>query len=178
MSMEINGGYNHPKTNYAEEAMRKKEAADSAEKAKAAQQTGGAKEPAKAAQPHDEYISSEKSGAKPTGLYRVGQDGDGNRKIYYDDPKKAGNADEKGQPKVNGENQGQPEEKCTANTDKVDREIRKLKEKKQKLEQQIRSAAGDEKKTAELERKLSQVESELKQKDNDTYRRQHASVSR
>ena len=36
------------------------------------------------------------------------------------------------------------------NRDKVDREIKKLKEKRQKLEQQIQSASGDEKKICEL----------------------------
>ena len=59
----------------------------------------------------------------------------------------------------------------------MDREIRKLKEKKQQLQQQIRSASGEEEKVRELERKLAQVESELSRKDNDTYRRQNASVS-
>ena len=51
-------------------------------------------------------------------------------------------------------------------------------EKKQQLEQQIRSASGDEKKIRELEKKLAQVENELSQKDNDTYRRQNTSVIR
>ncbi len=45
------------------------------------------------------------------------------------------------------------------------------------MEQQIRSASGDEKKVRELEKELAQVESELSQKDNDTYRRQNAFVS-
>lgn len=67
--------------------------------------------------------------------------------------------------------------RCTANTDEVDREIKKLKEKKQQLEQQIRMAAEDEEKVRDLEKELAQVESELSQKDNDAYRRQHASFS-
>lgn len=67
--------------------------------------------------------------------------------------------------------------KCTGNTDKVDREIKKLKEKKEQLEQQIRMAAGDEEKVRDLEKALAQIESELSQKDNDAYRRQHASFS-
>ncbi len=140
----------------------------------------------KLSEPRDEYISSEKSGQKPTGLYRLGQDENGNRKIFFDDPK-AGHADGKDDrsgesedgkaPKVGGDSQGKPAEKCVANTDKVDREIKKLKKKKQQLEQQIQSASGDEKKIRELEKKLAQVENELSQKDNDTYRRQNASVS-
>ena len=66
---------------------------------------------------------------------------------------------------------------CTGNTDQVDREIRKLKEKAQQLEQQIQAASGDEEKKAALEKKLAQVKSELSQKDNDTYRRQHTIFS-
>lgn len=187
MSMKVNGNYSHSAAKYVEEAMRKKEAAQSKERAKAAEnaretvKTGdkkdSAKEPAKASQPQDEYISSEKAGAKPTGLYHVGQDEEGNRKIFFDGPKKAGNGDEKKQPGVNGKNPEENEEECVANTDQVDREIRELKEKKGQIEQQLRAAAGDEKKTGELERKLAQVENELKQKDNDTYRRQHTKVT-
>jgi len=115
--------------------------------------------------PKDEYISSEKSGNKPSGLYRMGQDENGNPKVLYDDPKKVqkksaiGNAEE-----------------CTTNTDAVDREIEKLKEQKRQLEQQIQ-AETDEKKVKALEKKLAQVEAELNQKNNDTYRRQNAVVS-
>ncbi len=69
------------------------------------------------------------------------------------------------------------EEKCTGNTDKVDREIEKLREKKKELEQQLQSAT-DEKKIRELKSRLAQVESELRQKDTDTYRRQHTTFSR
>ena len=174
-------------------------------------------------EPRDEYISSEKSGQKPTGLYRVGQDENGSRKIFFDDPK-AGHANGKddrseesedgkapkvypsGHPamqnpdgagelpshKAGGDSQGKPEEKCVTNTDKVDREIKMLKEKKQQLKQQIQSVSGnepsfghpsvpsgnkEENKIRELEKKLAQVENELSQKDNDTYRRQNASVS-
>ena len=60
-------------------------------------------------------------------------------------------------------------------TDKVDREIEKLKEKKARLEQEIRTAEDDQKKR--LEQELRQVEAELAQKDNDNYRRQNAVVS-
>ncbi len=106
-------------------------------------------------EPRDEYIISEKSGQKPMRLYRVGQDENGNRKIFFDSPK-AGHANGKDDrfgesedgkaPKVSGDSQGKPAEKCVANTDKVDREIKKLKENKQQLEQQIQSASGDGKK--------------------------------
>ena len=115
--------------------------------------------------PKDEYISSEKSGNKPSGLYRMGQDENGNPKILYDDPKKV--------PKKSATGKA---EECTTNTDAVDREIEKLKEEKRQLEQQIQAETDDEK-VKELEKKLAQVEAELNQKNNDTYRRQNAVVS-
>ena len=179
MAMQIQGNYDHSGVDYAER-VKEKQAAERAEKAAEEKNSG------RLSEPKDEYVSSEKSGQKPTGLYRVGQDENGNRKIFFDDPK-AGyakeqeNRSEKSEdgkaPKVGGDSQGKPAEKCVTNTDKVDRELKKLKEKKQQLEQQIQSASGDEKKIRELEKKLAQVENELSQKDNDTYRRQNASVS-
>ena len=115
--------------------------------------------------PKDEYISSEKSGNKPSGLYRIGQDENGNPKVLYDDPKKV---------KKNSAS-GKAEE-CTTNTDAVDREIEKLKEEKRQLEQQIQSES-DENKVKELEKRLAQIEAELSQKNNDTYRRQNSIIS-
>ena len=38
--------------------------------------------------PKDEYISSEKSGKKPSGLYHMGQDENGNPKIIFDTVKR------------------------------------------------------------------------------------------
>ena len=207
MAMQIHGNYDHSGTDYAEQVKEKQavwsaEKAKDAEKAKAAEMAAEGKNSGRLSEPQDEYISSEKAGTRPTGLYRVGQDGNGNRKIFFDDPKaahragkqglKATRADEENpkaeeehsgenangkELKAGGDSQEKPAEKCVANTDKVDREIEKLKEKKQQLEQQIQSASGDEKKIRELEKKLAQVENELSQKDNDTYRRQNASVS-
>ena len=184
MAIQINGNYDHSRTDYAER-VKEKQAVWKAEKAKEAEQAAEEKNSGKLPEPQDEYISSAKSGKKPTGLYRVGQDENGNRKLFFDDPK-AGHANgmndrsregEDGKAPKAGNGQEKPEEKCTVNTDKVDREIRGLKEKKQQLEQQIRSSTGDEKKIRELEKKLAQVENELSQKDNDTYRRQNAFVS-
>ena len=184
-SKEMNGNYEHSRTDYAER-VKEKQAVRRAEKAKEAERAAEGKSSGKLSEPQDEYISSEKSGKKPTGLYRVGQDENGNRKIFFDDPK-AGHANGKDDrseesedgkaPKIGEDGQGKPAEKCVTNTDKVDREIKKLKEKKQQLEQKIQSASGDEKKIRELEKKLAQVENELSQKDNDTYRRQNAAVS-
>ena len=187
---EINGNYAQSKTDYAER-VREKQAALKAEKAKEAKETKEAAEEkgsGKLSEPQDVYIRSEKSGKEPVGLYRIGQDENGGRKIFFEDPDKADRADGKEEPKaekadgkkpkVDGDSQGKPAEVCVGNTDKVDREIEKLKEKKRELEQQIRSASGDERKIRELEKKLAQVEQELSQKDNDTYRKQHSEFSR
>mgnify|MGYP001087775242 CR=1 FL=1 len=209
MAMQVNGNYEHSRTDYAER-VKEKQAAERAKEAKEAEKSAEEKKSGRLSEPQDEYISSEKSGKKPTGLYRVGQDENGNRKIFFNDPKadhadgkddRSGEGEDGKGPKVSGNNQGKPAEKCVTNTDKVDREIKKLKEKKQQLEQQIQSASGDEapfghpsmpgsapaearvsgdnkeNKIRELEKKLAQVENELSQKDNDTYRRQNASVS-
>lgn len=132
----------------------------------------------------DEYLPEEKR--EPYGRYWLGKDEDGSPKIYFDDPEakegapvspevpKAEDPDgekEPMSPKKAGD-KGEKEEKCTANTDEVDREIRKLKEKKQKLEAKL-NRETDETKRESLERQLAQVENELRQKDNDSYRRQH-----
>ena len=178
---EINGNHAQSKTDYAER-VKEKQAALRAEKAKEAAEEKGS---GKLSEPQDVYIRSEKSGKEPVGLYRIGQDENGGRKIFFEDPDKADRADGKEEPKadgkkpkVDGDSQGKPAEVCIGNTDKVDREIEKLKEKKRELEQQIRSASGDERKIRELEKKLTQVEQELSQKDNDTYRKQHSEFSR
>ena len=156
MSMKIGENYPGYSTEYLEKMQPKAEPIKETEN-----QENGNSIPV----PKDEYISSEKSGNKPSGLYRMGQDENGNPKILYDDPKKVqkksatGNAEE-----------------CTTITDAVDREIEKLKEEKRQLEQQIQAETDDEK-VKELEKKLAQVEAELNQKNNDTYRRQNAVVS-
>lgn len=67
-------------------------------------------------------------------------------------------------------------EECTTNTDKVDREIRELREKKKELEQKLARSDGPEDKKR-LETQLQQTERELQMKDNDSYRRSHAQYS-
>jgi len=170
--MEISRRYSPYQTNDAERLKTGQEKAEETKKEQKDEKSYN-----KIPVPHDEYLSSEKSGVKPSGLYRLGQDEGGKKKVFFDDLKKSGHADGSEQPKVNPDNPKESSKKCTVNTDKVDREIKKLKEEKQQLQQQISSSAGDEKKTRELKQKLAQVENELSQKDNDTYRRQHASVS-
>ncbi len=149
MSMKVSSNYMDYNNDYLEGLQEGKD------KAKEVREEQGAANKSEGIPvPKDEYISSGESDGRPSGLYCMRQDENGNPKVRYDDPKK-----------------------CTANTDKVDREIKKLKEQKQQLEQQIKAASGDDEKVKELEKKLSQVEAELRQKDNDTYRRQNAVVS-
>lgn len=196
MAMEIRVNGNAYRTDYEERMLAEREKAMKAGNAQGeerAQKVGNASEQEagqKTAQ-QDAYISSETSGEKPNGLYYVGQDENGSRKVFFNDPKKGKKAEEDAQPervpddsdkskdkkapKVNGNDPENGEEKCVGNTDQVDREIRKLKEKKKKLEQQLKEASGDEQK--KLENQLAQVERELSQKDNDTYRRQHSKFS-
>ena len=66
--------------------------------------------------------------------------------------------------------------KTTGNTDKVDREIEKLKQTQAQLQQKIAAAKEPTDKEA-LETQLALVEAELKLKDNDTYRRQHMEIT-
>ena len=181
MSMEVSSNYKDYKNEYLEKLQ------EGQDKSKKVGKEQGI--PA----PKDEYISSEQSGSRSSGLYHVGKDENGNPKVLYDDPKKASGADRNGesgvrasnpendkeseQPKVRSGGREDDAEEVTGNTDAVDREIEKLKKEKQQLEQQIKAASGDEEKTKELEKKLAQVESELSQKDNDTYRRQHAVIT-
>ncbi len=93
MAMEIDTNHDHFRTNYSER-VKEKQAAERAEEAKGTE----AQRAGKSSQPQDEYISSEKSGQKPSGLYRAGQDAKGNRKIFFEDPK------------AGGKSQGQPAE--------------------------------------------------------------------
>ncbi|MCI9577749.1 MAG: hypothetical protein HFF98_02770 [Oscillibacter sp.] len=138
----------------------------------------------------DEYLPEEKR--EPYGRYWLGKDEEGSPKIYFDDPEaaegapvspeapKAEDPDGEKEPmspeKAGPPDKGGKEEKCVGNTDAVDREIRKLKEKKEKLEAKL-DRETDETKRESLERQLAQVENELRQKDNDAYRRQHTKVT-
>ena len=134
----------------------------------------------------DEYVPEEPQ--EPSGRYWMGKDEDGQPKIYFDDPERAADAPrqpedapEAEEPKQAGQGAKGPEgkknkdETWECNTDKVDREIEKLKKKQQELEQRINTET-DEAKIKDLERQLAQVDRELMQKDNDTYRRQHTTV--
>jgi len=184
MSMEVSSNYKDYRNDYLERLQEERERAKTSKKE---QDTGDKSKSIPV--PKDEYISSEQSGSRPSGLYHMEKDENGNPKVIYDDPNKISGADKNGEsgirannsekdkksqpPKVKSGSREDDAEEVTGNTDAVDREIEKLKKQKQQLEQQLKKACGDEEKTKELEKKLEQVESELNQKDNDTYRRQH-----
>lgn len=163
MSMEISSNYKDYKKDYLEKVQAEQDKTKEV----------GKEQSAGIPVPKDEYISSEKSGSKPSGLYHLGQDESGNPKVLYDNPKKVARAKDTTSKAEPAKKAGE----CTTNTDNVDREIQKLKEEKKQLEQQIRATAGNEEKVKGLEKKLAQIEGELSQKDNDTYRRQNAVIS-
>lgn len=136
----------------------------------------------------DVYVPEEPQ--EPSGRYWLGRDADGRPKVCFDDPAQAAGAPQRqdGPPAADvpdaDRDAGGPDRKasrdraenCTCNTDRVDREIEKLKKRLEELKRQIRSETDDTR-IRELERKLSQTESELSRKDNDAYRRQHAVFS-
>ena len=135
----------------------------------------------------DEYVPEEPQ--ELSGRYWMGKDEDGQPKIYFDDPERTADAPkqpedapEAEEPKQAGQGAKGPEgkknkdETWECNTDKVDREIEKLKKKQQELEQRLNSET-DEAKIKDLEHQLAQVEQELKQKDSDTYRKQNATYT-
>ena len=87
MSMEISGNYKDYKNEYLERTQTEQD------KVKRTSQEQRAEDKSEGVPiPKDEYISSEKSGSKPSGLYRLGQDENGNPKVMYDDPKRAAKA--------------------------------------------------------------------------------------
>ncbi len=137
----------------------------------------------------DEYVPGEPP--EHAGLYRLGRDEAGERRVIFDDPEDGDNAPASipareqaagGKPTDGPEKSGAPKtgddpkkaERCTGNTDKVDREIEKLKAKLAELEQELAQSKDDPEKRSELEKQLAQVKNELRAKDTDSYRRRHA----
>ena len=55
--------------------------------------------------------------------------------------------------------------------------IKKLKEEKKQIQQELKNASDDEDKHKDLERRLSQVKAELNTKDNDGYRKQNSTYT-
>lgn len=166
MSMEINSSgrnYNSAYSGYFNKAQIPPDNRKEALPKHSSEEAGG-----KTAIPQDEYIPSEESENKPSGLYHIGQDESGKLKVIYAGRTETEKAKTEPAPKA---------ETCTTNTDYIDKEIETLKEKKKQLEQQIAAAADDPEKAAGLKNHLAQIERELSQKDNDAYRKQNAVIS-
>lgn len=152
-------------------------------------------------EPRDEYIPSDDKIETSSGLYQLKKDGNGRQKIVVDSPvssekkeqavvagKKKSDANlPKAVSKQNkdGDKTNDPvksedkkkDTKLTVNTDKVDAEIEKLKEKKQQIVQKLENVKDNEEKRKILEMQLLQIESELSAKDNDAYRKQNATYT-
>ncbi len=108
------------------------------------------------------------------GVYQVTHDENGRRIIQVDESCETA----QGQPKAKPQDESEKPNivKTTVNTDKVDKEIEKLKQTQTQLEQKIAAAKGPKEKE-KLEAQLAQVNAELKAKDNDTYRQQHMEIT-
>lgn len=134
----------------------------------------------------DRYVPQKP--ADKAGLYHKVKDQDGNPTLRFDDPSKD-DEDDEDPIKAAEEEKARKEEKAaqekkkekaqerktTINTDRVDREIEKLREEVEDVSQQLRTATGD--RAEELEQKLLLDKIQLRLKDNDTYRRAHSVVS-
>lgn len=124
----------------------------------------------------DEYIPEGKR--EPSGLYWPGRDEEGQPKICFDRPEEGPEEPEAGPAEPGApEKRGGKEERCAGSTDEVDREIRRLKQKRAELERRL-STETDKARIRDLERRLAQVERELSEKDSDAYRRQHSTFTR
>ena len=108
------------------------------------------------------------------GVYQVTHDENGQKIIQVDESCETA----QGQPKAKPQDESEKPNivKTTVNTDKVDKEIEKLKQTQTQLEQKIAAAKGPKEKE-KLEAQLAQVNAELKAKDNDTYRQQHMEIT-
>ncbi len=115
---------------------------------------------------YDEYIPSDyaKNAMKPDK-----ENGD-DKKAESPEKHKAGSPKSGKSPEAPKETE--TSETTTLSTDKVDREIEKLKAKKTSLEQELRTA--DESRRDKIEKELKQVDAELSRKDNEEYRKRHA----
>ena len=119
--------------------------------------------------PADKFVDEYIPGNPPRGIYSMGKDDEGNPKIDYLDFKDKESAETSGNDKTKSES-------TTTDTDMVDREIERLKEKKKQLEQQANNVQDLDKKE-QLEKEIARIDLELAEKDNDAYRRQHAVIS-
>lgn len=120
---------------------------------------------------YDQYLPQDSESPKPIGLYQIARDENGNRHIQTDGDKQ----DAKAKPDLSKQPDNQAQN-CTADTNKVDREIQALKKEAMRLKGEL-ATTHDAQKAKELQKQLAKIQQELQQKDNDTYRRQHTQFS-
>ncbi len=126
----------------------------------------------------DIYINSKEkeTSPKPAGLYRIVNDEFGNKKIEYDRIEKA-DKEEKEHSNVEKTGKRENANMCYVSTNKVDREIEKLKKQQKDIAQKISqlsvSGTNDEK-IKQLKQKLEQLGNELTMKNTDSYRKAHS----
>lgn len=122
----------------------------------------------------DSYIAEiENSEPVDEGLYSLDKNADGEPQIYFNKPK------EGDQPVIDKEDEEPIIMKCTIDTDHIDREIKQINQKKQKVEQEILKAKNqnDDEKIEKLKAELTNINAELGSKDSDAYKKQNAKVS-
>lgn len=146
-----------------------------------AAETAGTKDGASAdAKRFDTFEKRGDSAPNPAGIYRLGEDENGNPKILFEKPeqeeKSGGEPSEPEEAPKSERDKEAGDTKCTVNTDRVDAEIKKLKQEKQETERRLQ-AEEDTDKRVKLEQQLKSLEMELQTKDNDAYRKQHASYT-
>lgn len=159
----------------------------------------GKTEPSKPSQPQgsqDEYIPSVDKPEKGSGVYRLEKDGNGNQKVTVDRPatEEKETEEQTESPAKNEESSetaegsqksgGKPTKSddegtssTTTNTDSVDAEIKKLKERRAQLQKQLQNAQGDENQRKNIEKQLAQLDAEIILKDSDAYRKQNATYT-
>lgn len=122
----------------------------------------------------DEYGKNDKE-VPSAGIYSVEKDENEKSSIVFDGLKKP--SQQSAAPAKPPSEAGEPEiMQCTVNTDKVYAKIKKMKEQKQNIQQQLKQAENPEEK-ATLQKQLANIETELRAKDKGAYRRQNASYT-
>ena len=120
---------------------------------------------------YDQYLSQDLEPSRRLGLYQIARDENGNRRIQTDDDKQ----EAKAKPDLSKQPDNQAQN-CTADTNKVDREIQALKKEAMRLKGELATTHNEQKAKA-LQKQLAKIQQALQQKDNDTYRRQHTQFS-
>ncbi len=94
-----------------------------------------------------------------------------------DEPKASAEGEEKPEKASGNPSDDKSDRQTTVNTDRVEAEIRKLNQEKQRIQQALGRATGDDAERERLQKRFEMIEAELSMKDTDTYRRQNAEYS-